>query len=756
MKKTSIYFAAGLLMASCSEKEFEPVNPSDKEGSEVTFLIGNSTPESRTIYAQDGWESDNATSQTIFWGDYLNSGDYTNIAGNDQIRVFCNEAVSGRQIASYDVKPNADGSNIAESVTRSANQAAGVQWGDANTPHNFYAFYPAAHCEASFAGGTPGVITAQVEAGQSPCTYKVVRDGKTLFTGSHALADLGINQGSNATGDITTIYGQPDMSAAVMAAKTVVSAADYGKPVALNFSVLADVLDLTINGPITPNNLAGDNTNTDQSSWKRQDYIHIKNIIIESSSNPISGNFTLDLRNYDAKNMTGYTVNVINGSNTIQLSTAQTNISGQSSEVNYPVLHIRSEEKSQVDKLRLRAFLLPGQITNLQDLTVTVETDCGKYTQRLGSQSVVKGSIHRVKFPFFQQAGFSFNLFEWIKQLDDQIYITELSYPGAWSCYSSTFQSLSVEDQYKAGVRAFQINTSSTHRAGVTGLSGTDRAPFITNQPETSLETALNNLGSFMANHPDEFIIVNISRKDAPPLYTTNDSKTQWYNKVCTIVNGNSYVYQGPVTPQTTISDVKGKIIVILDYDETTSSAINGFILPWKDAFGTAATATITDLCWGTQGNTAQGMKICISEADNVGTASGCQATVETRQASIRDYISKSLSQYSTLNHNTLFQLGIGGYANGNKDNQTSARGIANTFNSFVNALLSDPNRQACPMGIVLMNFAGDSNYNGSDIITTIINNNRAFTLQKKGTARQSVKNNTNSNFGAGNNNAVE
>lgn len=749
MKKTSIYIAAGLLMTSCSEKEFEPVNPSDKEGSEVTFLIGNSTPESRTMYAQDGWESDNATSQTIFWGDYLQSGDYTNIKGNDQIRVFCNEAVSGRQIAAYEVSPAAGGSNVAESVSKTG--AYGVQWGDANTPHNFYAFYPATHCEASFAGGSPGIITAQVETGQSPCTYKVVRNGNTLFTGSHALADLGINQGSTATGDITTIYGQPDMSAAVMAAKTVVSAADYGKPVALNFSVLADVLDLTINGPVTPNNLAGDNTNTNQSTWKRQETIHIKNVIIESSTNPIAGNFTLDLTNYDAKNMTGYTVRVINGSNSIQLSTAQTNITEASSEVNYPILHIRSENNKEVDKLRLRAFLLPGQITNLQDLTVTVQTDCGDYTQKLGSQSVVKGSIHRVKFPFFQQAGFSFNFYEWMKQLDDQVYISEISYPGAWNCYSSNYQSLSVADQYAAGVRAFQINLSTEQNFIVSHPE-----PFVTDQRSTTFTTVLNNMGSYMSGHQDEFIILNISRKAYDGTAFINDQPAAWYNKVLNVVNSNENVYKGPVTPETTIADVKGKIVVILDYDGDTSSAINGFILPWNDAFAKAPTASITDLYWGTKGNTAQGMKMCISEADNVGTASGCQATVETRQAAIRDFISKSLAQYSTGAHNTLFQLGIGGYANGNKNNLTSARGIANTFNPFVNALLADPNRQACPMGFVLMNFAGDSNYNGSDIITTIINNNRAFTLQKKGVARQSVKNKTNSNFGAGNTDAVE
>lgn len=751
MNKKLYYIVAGLLMASCSDdKQITPVDPSVSEGSEVTFLIGNSSAESRTMYAQDGWESEDAKSQTIFWGDYLQSGDYTNIKGNDQIRVFCNEAVTGRQIATYDVTPSPTGSNVAEAVTRSAGQAAGVQWG-AQGEHNFYAFYPATHCEASFSGGTPGIITAQIEVGQSPCTYKVVRNGQTIASGSHALADLGTNQGTAVAGDITTIYGQPDMGAAVMAAKTVVSANDYGKPVSLNFSVLADVLDLTINGPITPNNLNGDK-NAIQADWKAKESIHIKNVLIESSGNPIAGNFTLDLTNYDSKNMTGYTINVINGSNTIQLSTAQSNISETTSEVNYPLLHIRSNANTEVDKLRLRAFLLPGQISNLQDLTVTVQTDCGDYTQKLGSQSVVKGQIHRVKFPYFEQAGFSFKFESWISQLDPDIYISELSYPGAWNAYSSNYQSLSIEGQYAAGVRAFQINTSSqTYNSGTLWTSKT---VHITGSTSTTLESVLNAMGSYMTNHSKEFIIVNISRKDEK--LASDDKEADWYNKVQKVVNANANVYQGPITAETTIDDVKSKIVVILDYSGTTSAAINGFILPWNNAFATAATASVTDLYWGTQGNTTQGMKMCISEADNVGTASGCQATVATRQASIRDYISKSLAQYSTGSHNTLFQLGIGGYANGNKDNLTSARGIANTFNPYVNALLSDPNRQACPMGFVLMNFAGDSNYNGTDIITTIINNNRAFTLQKKVSGRSSAKDKTNANFPTGHDSSVE
>lgn len=765
--KTLYCIAAGLLMVSCSEEGVAPVDPSNQDGNEVTFLIGNDTRDTRTMYAADGWESETAESQTIFWGDYLETLNGTEIKGTDQIRIFCAQGAGGRQVATYDVTPDPKGNNVAQSVSRSAGQTAGVQWGK-QADHTFYAFYPASHCETAFSNGREGFITAQVEAGQSPVTYKAVRGGTTQA--NNALEWLGTNQGAANASDITTIYGQPDMSAAVMAAKTTVAAADNGQPVSLNFSVLADVLDLTINGPVTPNNLLGDNASTAPGSWQRREFIHIQNVTIESVSNtPISGNFTLDLTGYDAQGEngpTGYKVSVVNGNNTVQLQTAQVTPNGTYN----PLLHIRSENAKEVDKLRLRAFLIPGQVKNLSDLKVTVETDCGVYTQTLGSQEMVTGQIHRVKFPFFQQPGLSFDFTKWMGQLNDQIYLTELSLPGTFAAYSfgsnakpqNQYQTLNITQQYDAGIRAFQLNVSSTDN---------HYAPFMSENANVTLDDVLNNIGQCMQSHSKEVSVVILSYKYPVNGETLVDQNT-WLSRIKDVINNNRYVYRGPVTSETTIADVVGQgnrriIVKINSAGNETVTGVDAMFASWSHA-GAIGIDT-QPLTWGSVSNDT-GMRWCYMEADNIGDAgTNHQLSVEAREKLVVDFVDRSLELYNEAKHNTWFFCAISGFINGESSEAKNA-GVkenspvlnAEIFNPYMNQVLSNANRQACPMGIVMMNFAGaqvkgneTDQYSSAALIRTIINNNRAFTLQKKG-ATSTVVEKTNANFTSGSKDAVK
>lgn len=731
MKKLIYLMASSVLLAACDQKE-EPINPSVSEGTEVDFLVGS--VQSRTTYSEADWEDDNATSQEIFWGNYLDQ------IGTDQIRVFCPEAADGRQIATYNVNAAAGGSSVAESVQKTADY--GVQWGAEGTPHTFYSFYPAEKCGSTIDNGK---ITATVTAGQAPVNYKVIRGTNTVT--KDAVQWLGNNPGTATATDVTTVYGQPDMSAAVMAAKTTVSVTEYGKPVSLNFNVLADVLDLTINGPKTKNTLNG-------TGKPARDYIRIQSVTITSTKD-ISGSFTLDLSDYSTNgtNPSGYVATVTNGNKSILLQTAQVTDGG----TYYPTLRVRSNENATVDKLRLRAFLLPGQIQNLDELTVTIGTDVGDYEMTLGSQNMVSGQIHRVKFPVFYTHGNPFDFGSWMAQLDPNIYVSELSYPGAWNAYSSNYQSLSITEQYTAGVRAFQLNVTSNTR-DYTSLIGGNRYyanPYITDQPDISLSEALTDIAGFMTNHTNEFIFIIISRKDRSNSVAADDTPVAWYNKVTAVLKGLTQVYNKGVNKETTIEDVKGHLVVILDYDGATNETSPALILPWQNVFATSATASITPIYWGTTTNEA--MQMCITQADNVGSFGNPQASQATREAAINDFVKKSLEMYQKGEHDCLFQLGIGGYLNGNKNNATSAKQLANIFNPYVNSILANPNRQACPMGIVLMNFAGDASANGVEIISTIVNNNRSFTLAKKGgNTPTAVQDKTNSSFKPGSGNAVK
>lgn len=444
------------LVSGCKDDNF-PGYELRSEGEEVVFAFPADN-RTRTMY-QDDWDA--STTQALFWGNYIEA------QGDDYITVFCKQG--GKQAASYKVTPSDENSNTAASVEKTEINA--VSWGSNSVPHEFYGFYPSEKTRTQFANTDGTQIYASVDWGQSPKTYTVVGNAanSNINVTDNALAFLPTNTKQSAANAVT-VYGKPAMKNALMMAYTPVPTSDYGKPVPLNFHVLADVLDFQVNGPVTPNKLNGTEAGAKQ-------FISIRNVRLESiDGTNIAGDFILDLN-------TGRAVegSVTNGSSTIQLQTAQ--VDGTS--VNYPALYARVNKtinpdgtpaealtEPELDHLRLRAFLIPGAVKNLSNLKVVVESDCGVYEQPLqdyavqtGSVSgteIVTGQIHRVKLGFFNTRGTDFKFDSWMSQLDRNIYVTELSIPGAWHAPVSTYQSkTNYVDQYKLGIRAFEAHVSS-------------------------------------------------------------------------------------------------------------------------------------------------------------------------------------------------------------------------------------------------------------------------------------------------------
>jgi len=741
MNRLSKYILLGTaaIFTACSEET--PSGVIAEEGDEVKFEF-NVRPNSRTMY-QDDWDA--TTNQELYWGNYL-----PDTQGKDYIRIYGVNAAAGRNIAKYEVIPSATNSNTAASITKT--ETIGVQWGSSDAEHTFYSFYPADKCGENFVGGD-GVISAQVAPGQAPPTYKAVMGTETHT--NNAVAWVNANETASEANQ-TIVYGQPDMSAAIMAARTQVPVADYGKPVGLHFHVLADVLDLTINGPITPNTLNGTTA---------KNSIKIKNVIIKSKSGKsLSGNFTLDLNSLNSNDGTGAKVNVTNGTSTVQLATAQV----VGTNTLYPNLYVRSDKtgvNAVVDKLRLRAFLIPGQVTNLDDLEITIQTDCGDYTQPLNSAAMVSGQIHPIKLKYFTQAGVSFDFGSWIKQLDPAIYLSELSLPGSWNAYAfssktnhskdGSYQSLDFAGQYQAGVRAFQLNVSATKSRGSVN------APKMVGS-NTTLTAILDDIAGYMSGHTDEYCVVLLARKNESGAFVSNATPAEWLGKVKEVLNSNQNIYNTEITAETTIGDVVNsgrRIIVKINSEPDLGiTEVPALFSQWEEE--SVKQANTIALQWGSPiaPNASSSLKWCYTEADNIGSASGTQATVQERQDAMLDLEQKSLEAYRTGNHNTWFECAIGGYlTTSGWTTSTSTTELAKAINPLAIQVLANANRQACPMGIVLMNFAGDPAYQGDELITTIINNNRAFVLQKRGGATpQNVKDKTNMSFDNNPGNAIK
>lgn len=412
----------------------EPVAPA-YSGDDVVFTFASQDARSRTMYA-DPWSE--TGSQQIYWGNYI-----TNEA--EYIKVYCRE--SDGNMAVYKVYPDTkENTSVAIDIAKAEDDVS-IKWGAMGSTYEFYGFYPASSAGA-FIGETGHVISAQIDPGQTPKLYKSSVNGGALTVTT--LDDIAKNN-TQGIDKRTVIYAMPNMEAAIMMAHTSVAGTPdeatqtgYGYPVSLDFHVLADVLDITVNGPISSNTLGG-NLNEGIPAQ----FIKIMSVDVKAKNGEmLVGKFTLDM---DTKEVTP-----LSGNSIIKIVTAD---KGQ-----YPTLHVRSDNVSKTDQLRLRAFIMPGQITDLNQLEITVHTDCGDYTQPLKPFSMFEGAIHPIKLGYFIARGTEFDFKNWISQLDPNIYVSELSIPGTWHSSNAASQGaddIDLKKQYDAGIRAFEVHTKN-------------------------------------------------------------------------------------------------------------------------------------------------------------------------------------------------------------------------------------------------------------------------------------------------------
>lgn len=483
---------APLFLTGCNDKFAELDRHVASSGDEVQFALSKG-PATRTMY-QDEWDIlGEETTQQIYWGNYVDGE-------QEYINIYCPEAAAGRGFAKYEIKESYN-QNVASTVVKVGD--AGVQWG-AKGIHHFYAFYPADRAGESLIDGK-STILASVDAVQDPVKYKYksaeASDGLADITSFNDYANKEYDSDNNKVKEeiAKRIYGLPDMNAAVMVARQEMTEDRFGSDVPLDFKVLADVLDLTFNGPITPNTLGGN------AAKIHRQFIRIQSVTIDAvtpaegkevgdyeidSSISLSGSFKLDMAEEDG---TRVVPEVTEGKPTVSMTTSQ---NGE-----YPILFVRgatqdSHPVDKLDQLRLRAFLIPGQITkdNMKQLRVHIETDCGDFYQMLATpDNFVTGSIHPVKFGYFYSREEEFDLKAWIGQLDPNIYLSEVSIPGAWHASNTNYQgSVSFQDLYDAGVRAFEVHT----------INGT--IPYTDHNFTTQLTSSNVSSMEFHGTHLDE------------------------------------------------------------------------------------------------------------------------------------------------------------------------------------------------------------------------------------------------------------
>ena len=565
--KTSRYIilslAAVAIAASCKE-ELNPDKPINANpGDEVVF--GAALPgKTKTVYGEE-----NTVTNTfpIYW------------VNGDKVRVASPQCMSGRNTAEYEVAVESATQNFATSLTKTGD--AGVQWGDAKTA-DFYSIYPSSASTVLDVSGEGVTTTLHVDATQFAST----------------------STKNNGTSDY--FYAQPaEMGNVVMYAKT--ADAQSGKPVELHYTPFSTVLEFEINAPTG-------NTGTQKSE------ITIQSLTLTAPTGTIiAGDFGF---NFDGPSITPAATG---GSNAITMHFLDNN----------QYTTVLSTTKTT---LKAKMCLMPIS-GNLAGWKIEVNTSAGTFSKNLAATdskgtatTLDPGKVHKIKLPTlnYASAEWVYSLDSWIPTLPDytNIYLSELSLPGAWYAGSDeAYQATSnITELWNAGVRAFAVEcrTNSEYKNISTGwipdrhwvptfvcISGSGRNTGVGSAytDGTNITTVLDNLRTALTNHKDEYAVLVLSYADGGSGGQRAEDHAYFLEGVANALSGYSdIVYGGPITKNTTIGQVKGKVIVKVNVDKnltlgnyTAADALisyNPFLLQISTDAANFAHPYYSDLYW--------------------------------------------------------------------------------------------------------------------------------------------------------------
>ena len=364
-------------------------------------------------------------------------------------------------------------------------------------------------------------------------------------------------------GTYTHWVGTPDMHLAFMRAEKKVKPDTIaeGHPLALDFKPLTTAVEVTLEAK------------EDMASAEVQ-MIHVRGLNKNKTQKQcIAGNFTYDIDqgkttylNQDIAN--DYEISVplwasVDGGNPAPISLKAN------------------------DKVTFTVFLLPAEhstadgsgvsrdLTNLQ--LEVIGFDGNSQIKTYEEVMIPQGTKSQVVLPKYEPKAGSLN--NWMSRIPDNVYISQLTIPGASDAYSGEMggstssyvndnaesdytQTLSVKELFNKGVRAFEIGTSGNLNniaAGDATLSKT-------------FAQAMDDLKTCVAGS-DEFVIVTV--------YFLKDGTNNWQgwvDKMADFLQKNADGYNiKPFNNETTVGEVRGNVLLIIrtNGDENVANLSN-------------------------------------------------------------------------------------------------------------------------------------------------------------------------------------
>lgn len=714
--KKNIFLIAGIaltaMFSGCADENLDnTVKNPVKSGEEIMFgskLSGDadvieSKPGTRTVYGDR-----TTTGVPVYWED----------DGSDEIAIFCNQASQpASHLVNYKITPDETDHATAATVAKVNTNEAGLQWGDLDTEHRFYAFYPASAVKGSAEEDQTGKITANI-----PVTQQV-QEWRTVEKGANGAID-----------GKKTYFGLPNMDYAYMYAYNAVTPSQVkdGQFIDLQFHNLVTVLDITVQGP-SSGTATITNINVDA---------------IDGTTPILTGDFTCNIRNTE----TG----VIGTCDPVG------DFNEERGRISIPCYDKKTGQFIQLgpnELLNVKAYIIPQDKNTVtkRTLRVTVSLLNGAPCRKtLQTADVTPHKINRVILPPLEIGGTNY----WMSSLDPNIYVSELSLPGSKMSYLTSangadivYQNATIKDQLLDGVRAFIFHTQRMR-------NGELRISVNGSALSTTLKGALAEIATFLKEAESKgkkqetaFVLVTYSGG--------NGSEKDWMTALQNTVNEcagdyDTYrIFDKEMTPDVTLGDVAGQIILKANYNSDDMIAGAGtaplMYTLWEKPYVEGG----LPMTWGNPNSAAnlwwlyQEVTSVLDTDKNENNDYTAEATKAEKIANIKAIFQKSVDAYNNdTSHKTWFMNDLGGYYCWETSEwaiipywqeHTDTKALATDMNSLGVSELQNRTENA-GLGLVYMNFADKQEDSGalykSDwLIQTIIDNNFKFALRKKGSS---------------------
>lgn len=612
----------------------------------------------------------------------------------DEIAIYCPQSPNVN-LVNYVIGVSGKQQNIAESVTKVGD--VGLQWSAKDDLHKFYGFYPASKVLGT---ETAGLFHMNVPVNQQPLKYEQDDSGNWK-----AVVDM-----NNAI--MYAYRGQKRTNTPV------------GKPIDLRFTPLATILEIVINGPSEANT----------------DPLTLTNINVRTTNNTsIVGDFTAQVipGSDEEETSSGSVTCMVDNDGKVDNNLSIPCTWQEGGVTNYVKLY-----KGQ--QLFVKAFLIPttGNNLNSENIVISISTTKGTVRKTLNGSNkfeIIPHAVNRVIMPNLPN---SYNVNYWMSSLDPNIYLTELSIPGSKYTTTYEYQPTTIEQQFKDGVRAFTTEFNYNNPNNFKS--------FISN-----IANYLKSAEAALGENSNEFAIV------IPTFGGAGLDEKTWVTSLQDVVDEMSSlsseyrISTAKITPESTIEDVKGSIIIKANTNDgtrgnemvTTNAKAPILYSLWKGAYG----PTMSDgrnyqdvyggmpLYWQNYGgfneNSAGNTELrwYYQEVTHVNeSGEGAESSYSAKVDAIKKQFKMGVDLYNEGTHNTWLMNDIGGKHLGQSD---GVGYMAEHLNQLcLDELLS--REQNAGMGLIFMNYANRGNtgvkYQSDKILQTIIDNNFKFALRKK------------------------